>query len=666
MDESDLEDDAEHEESSGSKLPANRRESTKKGALSLGQVACMLTVSKRGVHGLVHPRPKSKAGGNVHFGRSRSSGSTPSGHWNLVHEELKNMRAKRAKDQLREFQVFKQLKPAVQEQLLECVKYAKLDDGTPLFMQGSIPGVDDPGECYFILTGTVGIWVQSEEDRDDAKGIGRRESDPQVWLGKNVATVHPGTLLGNVALMNGKPRNATCICDGTLELLYIRRQDFMRVLRDSMENLLDSKGQFLEKHLPGLKKLSEVRSEHVLHNFHRRIFKRGHSFLQEGVAVKEAALYVIHKGTVEVRAKGFLVGALIPGAVFGTSPAHNVPEEFTYTAAPSCVEAYEVHGRDVQKLPLLLRQDILKHISSLRLWHKRRLKEASATAAAGKKPGHQGLLSPLSMSELQSVSELQSAVASSRPGSSPGSTRAALSPLNLGSPSSLSGSMLTPMSGPQSPGSPLLASNSGYEVVKPSSAPGAPRSHLMRLQRDRADALSLGDTEPKSKAKKNLIAIQGASQHQWDSMSSSGHRRLELADSLTGDSLSSPTRKSVSPSHSITAWGPDNSMTLTPSNISVGLLSTPDRESWRIPSRSSNASSRHEASWEKPRNDRSEGCLEYQTQVPISKAHQLRRHRAKIAGFHGQQPVGPIFRTEKAKSQIAKAKEVLVKLRRMP
>mmetsp|Transcript_18352 Transcript_18352/g.42867 ORF Transcript_18352/g.42867 Transcript_18352/m.42867 type:complete len:650 (+) Transcript_18352:136-2085(+) len=628
------------------KKDKKEKEDKKEKGFSMAQVACMLTVTKRGVHGLANPRPKSK-----HRTRTaaNASDSTPLQNWNLVHDELKKIRTVRAKEQLKEFQVYKQLKPAVQEQLLECVKYAKLDNGTPLFMQNSVPGVDDPGECYFILSGEVSVWVSSEEEREEAKGVGRRDSDPQVWLGKCVATVYSGTLLGQVALMNGQPRNATCLCDGDLELLYIRKSDFMRVLRDSMENILDSKGQFLEKHVPGLRKLTDVKSEHVLHNFHRRIFKRGHTFLQESVTPTETALYVIHKGTVEVRAKGFLVGALIPGALFGTSPAHNLAEEFTYVAARASVEAYEVHGRDVQKLPLSLRQDIFKHVSSLRLWHRRRLKEAGSTGPAGKKPGYQGLLSPLSMSELHS------SFVGQRPESSPGLSRSM-----PGSPTSLgSSTLLSPLSGTNSlAASPSMLSSGG--LTKPSTAPGGSRSHFMKLELARAELVAPSEPEQcRSKALKSLAAKQ--SQAQMDVLMSPELRGDGRVRDGSADSFDTTLKHSGSPI-GITPWNPEASTSASGGLSMMMTYSVSDRSD--AGGRGPHQSQRLEpkVSWERGHSDHSLRDSGAHT----SKAQQLRRHRAKMSSLLAQQPVGPIFRTEKAKSQIAKAREVLVRLRRMP
>jgi len=425
--------------------------------------------------------------------------------------------------------------------------------------------------------------------------------------------------------MNGQPRNATCLCDGDLELLYIRRSDFMRVLRDSMENILDSKGQFLEKHVPGLRKLTDVKSEHVLHNFHRRIFKRGHTFLQEMVTPTETALYVIHKGTVEVRAKGFLVGALIPGALFGTSPGHNLAEEFTYMAARASVEAYEVHGRDVQKLPLSLRQDIFKHVSSLRLWHRRRLKESGSTGHAGKKPGHQGLLSPLSLSELHS------GIAGQRPESSPGLSRS-LQP--LGSPSSLSSTtLLSPLSGTSPQASPSMLAGG---VTKPSSAPGGSRSHFMRLEMARAELGSPSEPELcRSKALKSLAAKH--SHAQSDAMTSSApdlrsdsRARDGSADSLDGGN----GQKHYGNPVGITPWNPDAStsasagLSMSLMTFSVSERSEPGRAHTGL-----NQSQRLEpkVSWERMHSDHSlrEGG-------PSSKSQQLRRHRAKMASPLGR------------------------------
>jgi CRP/FNR family cyclic AMP-dependent transcriptional regulator len=56
--------------------------------------------------------------------------------------------------------------------------------------------------------------------------------------GKAVAALGPGDLLGELSIIDGKPRTATVIAETPMSLLAIRRQDF-RFLRETVPGLED-------------------------------------------------------------------------------------------------------------------------------------------------------------------------------------------------------------------------------------------------------------------------------------------------------------------------------------------------------------------------------------------------------------------------------------------
>jgi len=361
--------------------------------------------------------------------------------WSRVAEDLGNMKLLWAKEKVKEFEFFQQLPLHVQEQLLDVVYYSKLAEGTPLFIQGDKPGVDDLGESYIVLSGEVAIWVapssksskqpasasQAQEQKvrgtgstsleehrmsrasmmsysvasDDEDDDGNEsvrpseaagEGDQEESWGNHVASVHAGTLLGHLALLRQQPRNATCVASVETEVLVIRKMDFMRVLKDYVDVMKDIKAEFLSRHIPGLTKLSSTKSEYALHNFEKKAFERDFVFYEQATIPREKAVYVLAKGAVEVSAEGHKVGVLVPGAVFG-SVDHSM-QHFTLSAAhQSSVEVYQVRGKDVLKLPHSLRQDIMKHIRQTQLWHQLRLKETlpqappAASAASACRPG---------------------------------------------------------------------------------------------------------------------------------------------------------------------------------------------------------------------------------------------------------------------------------------
>lgn len=48
--------------------------------------------------------------------------------------------------------------------------------------------------------------------------------------GKKVTTLEPGSVIGELSLLDHGPRTATVVCDGECELLVISQRDFMGVL----------------------------------------------------------------------------------------------------------------------------------------------------------------------------------------------------------------------------------------------------------------------------------------------------------------------------------------------------------------------------------------------------------------------------------------------------
>ncbi len=79
----------------------------------------------------------------------------------------------------------------------------EIDSGGVLVDQG------DPGtHCYVILDGTAGVYVR----------------------GQHVATLGPGSMVGEMALVDHRPRTATVIGETALDLLRFNSKDFAKLL----------------------------------------------------------------------------------------------------------------------------------------------------------------------------------------------------------------------------------------------------------------------------------------------------------------------------------------------------------------------------------------------------------------------------------------------------
>jgi len=88
----------------------------------------------------------------------------------VVKQDVLRMKVKQhsgtIKRLLREFDLFKELSPSVQDQLADVIHYYKAKEGTLLFEQG-----DPPNFCYILLSGEVTIWKRTEAKTEPSSPI---------------------------------------------------------------------------------------------------------------------------------------------------------------------------------------------------------------------------------------------------------------------------------------------------------------------------------------------------------------------------------------------------------------------------------------------------------------------------------------------------------------
>ena len=85
------------------------------------------------------------------------------------------------------------------------------DDGDPIIRQG------DPAEEFFI--------VAAGKVRVECKA-----ADGQV---EHLATLNPGNFFGEMGILNRQPRNATVKAIGAVEVLYLDRERFLEICKES-------------------------------------------------------------------------------------------------------------------------------------------------------------------------------------------------------------------------------------------------------------------------------------------------------------------------------------------------------------------------------------------------------------------------------------------------
>ena len=111
-------------------------------------------------------------------------------------------------DALRRNELLGQLEPHEMDEFLALAKIQRFDANQIIFQKS------DPGDClYAIVSGRVGITTESEAGK-------------AILLNM----MKPGEVLGEIALLDGKPRTANAVALDRSELLRIDRADFMPFL----------------------------------------------------------------------------------------------------------------------------------------------------------------------------------------------------------------------------------------------------------------------------------------------------------------------------------------------------------------------------------------------------------------------------------------------------
>lgn len=235
---------------------------------------------------------------------------------------------------LSSLKLFKDLDPAVMQMIPEIVTSIFCQAGTVLFKQG-----DPPGSCYVVIGGAVGVFALSDEEMPPhpAQGTARLATETDFMqsflpgqktvdgfsryhddtnLGNRVSKLGPGSVVGELALMNDQPRLASAKCLEDTEVFVIRRHDFDNVLKEEMVKKGDEKLRFLMRHLPGMKEVPVPKpggKPHAAYIFKHAKFPRGHTFLVQG-KIAEPHFWAVYRGAVEFkRAEVLLLEKLASG-----------------------------------------------------------------------------------------------------------------------------------------------------------------------------------------------------------------------------------------------------------------------------------------------------------------------------------------------------------------
>jgi len=223
-------------------------------------------------------------------------------------------------------------------------------------------------------------------------------------LGEEVATLATGNFFGELALLHDTERAASVVCLEECEFLVIDKMSFRSI---NAANI--AKNKHLQTYLPGM--ASVPANKHPGMSFKDQTCDEGHTFFLEGAKAPDAAIYLIHEGTVQFRryksssdnaayvfsnsplaetvwgspvrpwtsapdmqkaaqdaSRQLIVDSLGPGDYFCSLPAFPIdgPEPFSVVAVSTC-KVYCAKGSEVLKLPIKLlkplRASLMKDMS---------------------------------------------------------------------------------------------------------------------------------------------------------------------------------------------------------------------------------------------------------------------------------------------------------------
>lgn len=106
---------------------------------------------------------------------------------------------------------FGDLPPEDVEQLCKYVQAYSVDAGTEIFREG-----DRGGFMCLIIEGGAEIFKQDHK-----------------YGTKRVGSIEPGKSVGEMALVDGEQRSATCVCPQASTLVMLTREQFVRMIRES-------------------------------------------------------------------------------------------------------------------------------------------------------------------------------------------------------------------------------------------------------------------------------------------------------------------------------------------------------------------------------------------------------------------------------------------------
>mmetsp|Transcript_51570 Transcript_51570/g.120269 ORF Transcript_51570/g.120269 Transcript_51570/m.120269 type:complete len:591 (+) Transcript_51570:52-1824(+) len=313
---------------------------------------------------------------------------------------------------LRFFRFFRDLPPSFFADVMKTATVEEFPVGRVLFKQG-----DPPGACYLVLSGYVGLYVESNkvglsdlaavqphtrpkrirehrrrsksmfstapetvapeeylEYQQTAEGFGHRAEE--MILGRFCDTVAAGKLFGEIGFHGDKerrPLSAKCLEDTVC--VVIRKEQYNRARREESKRVEEERLQFLGEHLPGMREaLAAGQTEKSSPKgkaaspfaFRQATYSKGHVFLKQG-ELAEDITYVVVSGHVEFQRHELMAPqqSLVPGLRGSASEAPG-PGRHAWVSSEEAEKAGEGRRREItRRVGSLARGGVFGSLASL-------------------------------------------------------------------------------------------------------------------------------------------------------------------------------------------------------------------------------------------------------------------------------------------------------------
>jgi len=133
---------------------------------------------------------------------------------------------------------------------------------------------------YVILKGEVDIYPYNSSNNNTQK---------------KVATLKQGKIFGNYFTSSKKKTNSTIVCQTDVTILQISHQEFLNILNETDQNIIEKCNEILKK-FDLFEKLTRSTLQRIYFTMEKKKYRKGETVFKEGDDIKNNGIYFIYSG----------------------------------------------------------------------------------------------------------------------------------------------------------------------------------------------------------------------------------------------------------------------------------------------------------------------------------------------------------------------------------